>query len=244
VLFAPAGIISKGMITPRKSEDRGHFDHGWLNTYHTFSFADYQDPNYHSFRTLRVINEDTVAAGQGFGTHPHRDMEIITYITRGALAHKDSMGNGSTIQTGDVQRMSAGSGVTHSEFNASSDEPCHLLQIWLFPNKKGIPPEYEQKHFPLEKKRGKLCLIVSPDGDQGSLQFHQEARIYATVLEKGEEIKYPFEKNRAGWLQVVSGEAELNGIQLSAGDGAKIENETQITLRSLGKMEALLFDFA
>lgn len=232
------------MLTIRKSKDRGFFDHGWLQTYHTFSFADYHDPSHHHFRQLRVINEDTIAGGKGFGTHPHRDMEIITYVTSGALAHKDSMGNGSTIRAGDVQRMSAGTGITHSEFNADPEVPVHLLQIWLLPEKKNTAPSYEQKNFPLEKKRNQLCLICSNDGREGSVRFQQDSSIFATILEKGVDVSHAFANGRGGWIQVVSGVLAVNGMELKAGDGAAIDSEKSITIVGKEVAEALFFDLA
>jgi quercetin 2,3-dioxygenase len=235
------------MITVRPATERGHFDHGWLNTYHTFSFADYYDPKHTQFRSLRVINEDTVQPGGGFGTHPHRDMEIITYILQGALAHKDSMGTGSTILPGDVQRMSAGTGVLHSEFNHSRDELVHLLQIWIFPDKHGLKPSYEQKKFPAEEKLNRLRLVASPDGSDNSVTIHSDARVYASLLESGETVTHELAPGRGAWIQVVSGAIEVNGMRLAAGDGAGIEREqlVKITGQSdAGTSEFLLFDLA
>jgi redox-sensitive bicupin YhaK (pirin superfamily) len=235
------------MITLRPSAERGHFDHGWLNTYHTFSFADYHDPKHTHFRSLRVINEDTVQPGGGFGTHPHQDMEIITYILQGALAHKDSMGTGSTIVPGDVQRMSAGTGVLHSEFNHSKDELVHLLQIWIFPERRGIKPSYEQKTFAAAEKLNRLRLVASPDAADGSVTIHTDARVYGSVLEAGKSVKHELVKGRGAWLQVVSGSVEVNGKQLSAGDGAGIEDEKLLTITGgseSGTSEFLLFDLA
>jgi redox-sensitive bicupin YhaK (pirin superfamily) len=235
------------MITVRPAAERGHFDHGWLNTYHTFSFADYHDPRHTHFRGLRVINEDTVQPGGGFGTHPHRDMEIITYILQGALAHKDSMGNGSTIVPGDVQRMSAGTGVLHSEFNHSPDELVHLLQIWIFPEKNGIKPSYEQKRFPTEEKLNRLRLVASPDASDGSVAIHTDARVYSSLLESGKSVKHELPAKRGAWVQVVTGAVEVNGKKLAAGDGASIENEKLLTITGQsesGPSEFLLFDLA
>ncbi|MFI5113094.1 MAG: pirin family protein [Terriglobales bacterium] len=235
------------MITLRPAAERGHFDHGWLNTYHTFSFADYHDPRHTHFRGLRVINEDTVQPGGGFGTHPHRDMEIITYILEGALAHKDSMGTGSTIVPGDVQRMSAGSGVLHSEFNHSRDELVHLLQIWIFPSEQGLKPSYEQKTFTAEEKWNRLRLVASPDASDGSVILHSDARIYGSLLEPGASVKHALAQGRGAWIQVVSGAIEVNGKRLEAGDGAGIENETLLTITGRsesGRSEFLLFDLA
>jgi quercetin 2,3-dioxygenase len=235
------------MITVRPSEARGHFDHGWLNTFHTFSFADYNDPKHTHFRELRVINEDTVQPGGGFGTHPHRDMEIITYILQGALAHKDSMGTGSTIRPGDVQRMSAGTGVLHSEFNHSPDELVHLLQIWIFPEKRGLKPSYEQKTFSNEEKLNRLRLVASPDGGEGSVTIHQDVRLYAGLLEAGKSVKHDLADGRGAWIQVTSGAVDVNGKRLSAGDGAAIEDEKQLEVTGQGEQgtsEFLLFDLA
>ena len=233
------------MITVRPSAERGHFDHGWLNTFHTFSFADYHDPEHTHFRNLRVINEDTVQPGGGFGTHPHRDMQIITYILQGALAHKDSMGTGSTIRPGDVQRMSAGTGVLHSEFNHSPEELVHLLQIWIFPEKRGLEPSYEQKTFYTEEKLNQLRLVASRDGSAGSVTIHQDALVYAGLLEAGKSVKHELAPGRGAWIQVTSGAVEVNGKRLSAGDGAAIEEEKRLEISGRGEQgrsEFLLFD--
>ena len=227
------------MITIRRAEDRGHFDHGWLNTYHTFSFADYYDPSFLGFRDLRVIHEDRVKPGVGFGTHGHRDMEIVSYVLEGTLAHRDSMGTGSLIRPGEVQRMSAGTGVTHSEMNPSNKEGVHFLQIWILPERRGITPGYEQKKFEDEERRGALRLVASPDGRDGSVTIHQDVAIYSTLL-GGEPVTHTFAPNRYGWVQVARGEVELNGQTLQAGDGAAIENESSVTLNGNG--EVLLFD--
>ena len=235
------------MITLRPAAERGHFDHGWLNTYHTFSFADYHDPRHTHFRGLRVINEDTVQPGGGFGTHPHRDMEIITYIVQGALAHKDSMGTGSTIVPGDVQRMSAGTGVLHSEFNHSRDELVHLLQIWIFPSERGLKPSYEQKRFAAEEKLNRLRLVASPDASDGSVILHSDVRVYGSLLEPGTSVTHALAQGRGAWIQVVSGAIEVNGKRLAAGDGAGIENEPSLTISGRsesGRSEFLLFDLA
>ncbi len=234
------------MITLRKSEERGHFNHGWLNTYHTFSFSDYYDPRFVGFRHLRVINEDRVAAGEGFPTHPHRDMEIISYVLDGALAHNDSMGNGSTIRPGDVQRMSAGRGIRHSEFNASPDEAVHFLQIWITPAEKGIEPGYEQKLYSPEDKLGKLKLVASPDGSDNSVTVHQDVRLYASLLEKGQEVELQLGENRYGWVQVARGSASLNGQLLGQGDGAQVQAGDLVKIAGLdeGRSEVLLFDLA
>jgi len=231
------------MITVRRSDERGHFDHGWLDTYHSFSFASYYDPKHMGFRSLRVINEDRVAPGGGFGTHPHRDMEIITYVLQGGLAHKDSMGNGSTIRPGDVQRMSAGTGVLHSEFNHSKDEAVHLLQIWILPDKEGVTPSYEQKFFDAESKRGVLRLIASRDGRDGSVTIHQDADLFASVLGKGVSVEHELSAGRHAWLQVVRGKVAANGVELTAGDGAAVSAESKLTVEgSEDGSEILLFD--
>src|SRR5712691_8916413 len=230
------------MIVIRKSEDRGYFDYGWLKTYHTFSFADYFDREHMSFGSLRVINEDFVQAGKGFGTHPHRDMEIITYILEGQLAHKDSMGTGSIIKRGDVQRMSAGTGVTHSEFNASQSETVHLLQIWILPKYTGLQPSYEQKYFDARGKQDSLRLVASPDGRDGSVAIHQDASMYAAILSKGEELSHSLANGRRAYLQVGRGALNVNGEGLEAGDGAKITGEKTITFAAAEDSELLLFD--
>lgn len=230
------------MITVRRAEDRGHFDHGWLNTYHTFSFADYFDPHQISFRQLRVMNEDWVEPGMGFPTHPHRDMEIITYVLEGALEHKDSMGNGSIIRPGEVQRMSAGTGITHSEFNPSRSEPVHLLQIWILPERRGLQPSYEQKYYPEEEKRGKLPLIGSRDGRDGSVLIEQDVQLFATLLKNGAEVAHQIRPNGYDWLQVARGSVMLNDSPLKQGDGAAISGESTVKLTGQGFSEVLLFD--
>ena len=226
------------MIRVRRAEERGHFDHGWLNTYHTFSFADYHDPDFMGFRSLRVINEDRVEAGRGFGTHGHRDMEIISYVLEGELGHGDSMGTGSVIRPGEVQRMSAGTGVMHSEKNASA-MPVHFLQIWIVPERRGITPSYEQKAFPASERENRLRLVASHDGRDGSLTIHQNVDLYTTTL-RDASVTFDFRPNRYGWLQVARGAVTLNGEELRAGDGAAIEDESRVTLAGDG--EALLFD--
>jgi redox-sensitive bicupin YhaK (pirin superfamily) len=228
------------MITIRRAKDRGHANHGWLDTNHTFSFADYYDPNFMGFRALRVINEDRVKPGVGFGKHAHRDMEIISYVLEGTLAHSDSMGTGSEIKPGEVQRMSAGSGVTHSEMNPSSDEPVHFLQIWILPAQQGIRPSYEQKKFEDDERRNTLRLVASPDGSNGSVTIHQDVRLYATLLD-GATVTHDFQPDRYGWVQVTRGEVDVNGQTLKAGDGAAISDEPSITLTGRGA-EVLLFD--
>jgi len=230
------------MIVKRPAAERGHFDHGWLDTSHTFSFADYHDPTHMGFRSLRVLNEDRVAPGKGFGTHSHRDMEIITYVLEGALAHADSMGNRSTIVPGDVQRMSAGTGVTHSEFNGQRDRPVHFLQIWLVPDRRGLTPGYEQKAIPESEERGVLRLVASRDGREGSVTIHQDADLYASRLLPGERVKHALAEGRHAWLQVVSGRVELNGTALGAGDGAAVSQETVLEVVALEPAHFLLFD--
>ena len=230
------------MISLRKNTDRGHADHGWLNSWHTFSFAGYHDPEHMGFGDLRVINDDTVAPGQGFGTHGHRDMEIISYVLDGALEHKDSMGNGSVIRPGDVQRMSAGRGVRHSEFNGSQTEPVHFLQIWIEPNVTGIAPGYEEKHFTAGEKRGRLRLVASPDGGDGSVTIHQDTRVYAALLDGAETAMHTLAQGRRAYVHVALGEVSVNGQALGAGDGARISGESQITFNNGKQAEVLLFD--
>jgi redox-sensitive bicupin YhaK (pirin superfamily) len=230
------------MISIRRSEERGGGDYGWLNTRYTFSFNTYHDPKFMGFRSLRVINEDYVAPGQGFPTHPHRDMEIITYVLEGALEHKDSLGTGSIIRPGDGQRMSAGSGIRHSEANASKTESVHLLQIWILPKREGIPPSYEQKEFPAEEKRGKLRLIASPNGQNGSVTINQDASLYVSLLGPGETVTYEMRPKRHAWLQVAKGSVELNGGELKQGDGAAISEEKKLAITGKDDAEILLFD--
>ena len=230
------------MVKIRKAKERGHADHGWLNTYHTFSFADYWDPRHMGWGPLRVINEDRVAGGTGFPTHAHRDMEIITYVLEGALEHRDSLGTGSVIRPGEVQRMSAGTGVRHSEYNASKTEPVHLLQIWIEPARAGITPAYEQKTFPESERRGRLRLIAAADGRDGAVTIHQDAAVYATTLARGERVEHTLAPRRLGWLQVARGALLLNGERLDQGDGAAMDNERGVVLEALEPAEALLFD--
>jgi quercetin 2,3-dioxygenase len=230
------------MNTIRRSNERGHANHGWLDSFHSFSFADYFDPNHVEFGPLRVINEDRVAAGAGFGTHPHRDMEIISYVLNGRLAHKDSMGNGSTIRPGDVQRMSAGTGVRHSEFNPSSDEPAHFLQIWIQPNATGIEPGYEEKHFPESDKRGRLRLIASPDAGDGSVLIHQDTRLYAGLFDGEERATLELEPNRRSYVHIARGAVRVNGTALSAGDALKITDTTAVIIDGGRNAEVLVFD--
>jgi redox-sensitive bicupin YhaK (pirin superfamily) len=232
------------MISIRTSGDRGHVDHGWLDTRHSFSFADYYDPKFMGFRDLRVINEDKVEPGQGFATHGHRDMEIISYVLEGALAHRDSLGTGSIIRPGDVQRMTAGSGILHSEFNGSKDQPVHFLQIWILPARRGLTPGYEQKAFPYEEKRGRLRLVASPDGADGSVTIHQDARLLVSILARGERVSREIPSGRAAYVQVARGGVTVNGGALAAGDGAAIEGEPAVEIEGADDddSEVLLFD--
>ncbi|MBF2001042.1 MAG: pirin family protein [Synechococcales cyanobacterium M58_A2018_015] len=233
------------MITIRPAHERGMAYFGWLDSRHTFSFGEYFDPNHMGFAALRVINEDKVAPAQGFGTHGHRDMEIISYVLDGALEHKDSIGTGSVIRPGDVQRMSAGTGIMHSEYNASQNDPVHFLQIWILPEKKGIEPSYEQKAFTETEKRGQLRLVGSRNGRDGSITIHQDVDLYATLLHEGETVNHTLDQGRVAWLQVARGAVQLNDQTLTAGDGAAISNESLITLRGTDKdAEVLLFDMA
>jgi redox-sensitive bicupin YhaK (pirin superfamily) len=232
------------MITIRPAKSRGHADYGWLKTYHTFSFANYYDPQYLGFRSLRVINEDRVTPGRGFDTHGHRDMEIITYILEGALEHKDSLGNGSIIYPREVQRMSAGTGIFHSEYNYSKTDLAHLLQIWIIPNQKNLQPSYEQQKFDLDKTPGKLHLIASSDGRNDSVTVHQDVAIFAGVFEMGDRVSYPLAPQRHAWIQVVRGGINVNGIILNTSDGAAISEESEINIEAKEKAEILLFDLA
>jgi redox-sensitive bicupin YhaK (pirin superfamily) len=230
------------MLQIRKGEERGNANHGWLQSKHTFSFADYRDPAHTGFGPLLVINEDRVAAGQGFGTHGHRDMEIISYVLDGALEHKDSMGTGSVLHYGDVQRMSAGTGVRHSEFNGSETRPVHFLQIWIQPNVTGIPPSYEEKRFAPESKQGQLRLVASNDGREGSVQIHQDASIYAAILADGDRLEHPLANGRTGYVHVIRGEVTVNGTALVGGDALKLKDEAGITLGDAADAEVLVFD--
>jgi quercetin 2,3-dioxygenase len=232
------------MITVRRSGERGGGNYGWLDTKHTFSFSDYWDPRWMGFRSLRVINEDYVAPAAGFPTHPHNDMEIITYVLEGKLEHKDSLGTGSVILPGDGQRMTAGRGIRHSEYNPSKTEKVHLYQIWILPEKKGLEPSYEQKTFATEEKAGRLRLIASPDAKDGSVKINQDARLYVTLLKPGEEVTHDFGKNRHGWLQVAKGSVEVAGQTLKQGDGAAISDEQKLTIKGAKDSEVLLFDLA
>lgn len=232
------------MITIRKSQDRGHADHGWLNTYHAFSFADYHDPRHMGFRSLRVINEDRVAPGQGFGEHPHRDMEIVSYVLEGALQHRDSLGNGSTLRPGEFQRITAGTGVRHSEFNPSRTEPVHFYQIWLLPNRRGLEPGYEQRSFPADEKHNQLRLVASPDGEAGSLSINQDARIFLSDLDGGAAVTHRLLPERHAWVQVLRGGIELAGTRLAAGDAAALSQLPELTLSASEPAEIMLFDLA
>ncbi|GAB7563252.1 pirin family protein [Methylobacillus methanolivorans] len=230
------------MISLRKAQDRGHANHGWLDSYHSFSFSSYQDPEHMHYSVLRVINEDVIAAGMGFGMHPHRDMEIITYMLKGELRHEDSLGNGSVIRAGDVQRMSAGTGIVHSEFNASDLTQAHLLQIWLLPEKNGITPGYEEKHFAAAQKQDRWRLIASRDGREDSLHIHQDVELYATVLTENQQLGYSVSPGRSVYLQVARGSIALNGLLLEAGDAAKVDAQQQIEITAGEEAELLLFD--
>jgi redox-sensitive bicupin YhaK (pirin superfamily) len=232
------------MLQIRRSAERGHANHGWLDSYHSFSFADYYDPDHMQFGPLRVINEDVVAPGQGFGAHSHRDMEIVTYVLDGALAHKDSMGNGSTIRHGDVQRMSAGTGVMHSEFNASKEEPVHLLQIWVLPARRGDQPGYEEKRFDDAGKRGRLRVVASPDGRDGSVTIHADASIHAALIDGAERADYALPAGRRAYVHVARGGLMVNGETLVAGDAAMLSDVDTVTLEKGDAAEVLLFDLA
>jgi quercetin 2,3-dioxygenase len=235
---------NKMRVHIRKSEDRGKANFGWLDSRHSFSFGHYYDPGHMGFGPLRVINEDRVAPGEGFPEHPHSDMEIVTYVLEGALEHKDSLGTGSVIRPGDVQRMSAGKGIRHSEFNASRSEPVHLLQIWIIPERRGLEPGYEEKSFPAEEKRGRLRLVASRDGREGSVKIHQDASLYATILGKGQRVAHELAAGRLAWVQVAKGSALLNGEDLEAGDGAALDVSGTLELEGARDAEVLLFDMA
>jgi redox-sensitive bicupin YhaK (pirin superfamily) len=226
----------------RRARERGHANFGWLDSWHSFSFGSYYDPKNMGFSDLRVINEDRVLGGEGFPSHSHRDMEILSYVLDGALAHQDSTGSGGVIRYGDVQRMSAGRGVTHSEMNGSKEEPVHFLQIWLMPERAGLPASYEEKRFSPEEKRGRFRLIASPDAAEGSLTIHQDAKVYASILDKGVEVTHAFAKGRRGWLQVARGRVLVNGKELAAGDGAALTGEPSVTVAGAEPSEVLLFD--
>lgn len=232
------------MITLRQSQERGHANHGWLDSYHTFSFANYYDPQHMGFRALRVINEDRVQAGRGFGTHGHRDMEIVTYVLEGELEHKDSIGNGAIIRPGEVQRMSAGTGIMHSEYNPSKTQPVHLLQIWILPNQQGLEPSYEQKAFSVEERQGKLRLIAAPDGRDGAVTIHQDVNLYSAILQPQDRVTYQLQPNRYAWLQVARGTVNLNDHSLNAGDGVATSAAQLLEINSDRDAEILLFDLA
>jgi len=232
------------MIQVRKANDRGHADHGWLNTYHTFSFSSYQDAKHTRFRSLRVMNEDLVAPGQGFGTHPHNDMEIVTYVLEGALEHRDSMGNGEVLRPGEFQRMTAGTGITHSEFNPSENEPVHLYQIWLLPERKGIDPSYEQKRFSDEERHNQLRLVASRNAEHGSLLIHQDARIFLSKIDAAKEVKHELWEDRYAWLQVLSGTVSVNGTDLGTSDGVAVSDERSLIIQANTNAEIMLFDLA
>ena len=230
------------MIQKRPAAERGHANHGWLDSYHTFSFASYRDSNHMGFRALRVMNEDVVQPGQGFGTHPHHDMEIVTYVLEGALEHRDSMGNGQVLQPGEFQRMSAGTGITHSEFNPSRTDPVHLYQIWLLPQRKGIVPSYEQKRFPEKERQNRLRLVASPDAADGSLLIQQDARIFLANLDTDVTLTYSLDSTRYGWLQVLRGSVRLNDIEMEAGAGAAVSQESRLEVMASEPSEIMLFD--
>jgi redox-sensitive bicupin YhaK (pirin superfamily) len=232
------------MIRTRRGADRGGANHGWLKTQHAFSFADYYDPAHMGFRALRVVNEDWVQPGTGFGTHGHRDMEIITYVLQGALEHRDSMGNGEVLRPGELQHMTAGTGIRHSEFNPSRTEPVHLYQIWLLPDQEGLTPGYAQKSFPEAEKRGRLRLAASPDGAEGSLKIHQDAQVYLALLEDGEAVRHAIRPGRHAWLQVLRGAAGAGGVSLAAGDALAVSDEPGLEVVGAGPAEVLLFDLA
>jgi redox-sensitive bicupin YhaK (pirin superfamily) len=232
------------MITIRPAQQRGHAAHGWLDTWHTFSFASYHDPQHMGFRSLRVMNEDTIQPREGFGTHAHRDMEIVTYVLEGALEHKDSMGNGEVLRPGEFQRMSAGTGITHSEFNPSDEELVHLYQIWLLPEQRGIEPSYEQKRFAEEERRNRLRLVASLDAAEGSLLIHQDARIYLATLDAGRLVEVELPSNRHAWLQVLRGGVALNSQAMDTSDGAAVSGESRLTIDATSDAEIMLFDLA
>jgi redox-sensitive bicupin YhaK (pirin superfamily) len=232
------------MLQIRHAGERGHFDHGWLDTWHSFSFADYYDPAHMGFRALRVINEDRVQPGQGFGMHGHRDMEIVTIVLAGALEHRDSLGSGEVLRPGELQRMSAGTGIRHSEFNPSAGEPVHLYQIWLLPARNGLKPSYEQKAFDPREQHNRLRLVASPDGRDGALTIHQDARLYLATLTPGARLNHGLDTGRAAWLQVLRGAVTLNGTALSAGDGATVSAESTLAVEANADSEVLLFDLA
>jgi len=232
------------MIALRKSNQRGHADHGWLNTYHTFSFSSYYDPAHMGFRSLRVINEDRVAPGQGFGTHPHEDMEIVSFVLEGALEHRDSLGNGEVLRPGEFQRITAGTGIAHSEFNPARDQPTHFYQIWLLPQRNGLAPSYEQKRFDDSELRNVLRIVASPEGDNGSLSIHQDARIFLAKLDAGKVIEFDLLPGRHAWLQVLRGTVTLNGQEMDTSDGAAVSAESRLAIEATSDAEIMLFDLA
>jgi hypothetical protein len=230
------------MIAVRRASERGQGQYGWLDTRHTFSFNNYHDPRHTSFRVLRVMNEDWIAPGQGFGTHGHRDMEIVTYVLEGALAHKDSLGNGSVLRPGEFQRMTAGTGIEHSEFNPSESEPVHLYQIWLFPKSRGLAPSYDQRAFADDQRQGKLRVVASPDGRDGSLTIHQDAEVFLTTLDVGNQVTHQLAPGRHAWIQVLRGAVTLQNVSLSAGDGAAVSDDSLVTLVAAQSSEVMVFD--
>jgi redox-sensitive bicupin YhaK (pirin superfamily) len=232
------------MLKIRKASERGHFNHGWLDTFHSFSFGGYHDPEHMGFRALRVINEDRVAPGEGFGMHPHNDMEIVTLVLSGALEHKDSMGNGEVLKPGELQRMSAGTGILHSEFNPSASEPVHLYQIWIKPDRKGLPPSYEQKAFDPAKRKNRLQLVAARGGPEGSLAINQDAKLSLGAFEKGSAAVHKLDSGRNAWLQVLKGSVEVGGETLSAGDAAAISEQREVEIKARDAAEVLLFDLA
>ncbi|SFJ48788.1 pirin family protein [Planctomicrobium piriforme] len=232
------------MLNVLLAQDRGHLNHGWLDTFHSFSFGSYYDPQRMGFRSLRVMNEDVVAAGRGFGTHPHRDMEIVTYVLEGALEHKDSMGNGEVLRPGEFQRMTAGTGITHSEFNPSPKEPVHLYQIWLLPDRKGHEPSYEQKRFPKSGMTNQLRLVASPNAEDGSLLIHQDARVYLSRIESGHSVSHAIPAGRHAWLQVLRGSVTVNGTAANVSDGIAVSDETELQITAGEPAEIMLFDLA
>jgi redox-sensitive bicupin YhaK (pirin superfamily) len=232
------------MITIRKASERGHADHGWLNTYHTFTFSSYYDPAHMGFRSLRVMNEDRVAAGKGFGTHPHNNMEIVSYVLEGALQHQDSLGNGEVLLPGEFQRITAGAGIAHSEFNPSKDQPTHFYQIWLLPQRNELTPSYEQKRFDDSELHNELRVVASPSGEQGSLTINQDARIYLSKLDAEKTVEFDVKPGRHAWLQVLRGAVALNGQTMNTSDGAAVSNESKLRIHAASKAEVMLFDLA
>ena len=232
------------MLTIRKAGDRGHAQHGWLDSFHTFSFADYYDPQHMGFRSLRVMNEDWVQPDTGFGMHPHRDMEIVTYVLEGALEHRDSLGSGGVLRPGELQHMSAGTGIRHSEFNPSASEPVHLYQIWLLPDRRGLAPSYDQRTFDEKERRGRFQVVASADGRDGSLLIHQDAEILLATLKEGEEVRHPIAPGRHAWLQVLRGAVTVNGQPASAGDGVALSEESSVAVQAGQPSEVMLFNLA